>query len=166
MHRPAPPAQAAKVIAQAPDPAQPLDMTSFAMPVGEAETYAGGFTSGSGTGTKAVMDANATPHAPPAPPAPSKPSLARPPAKLSGEWNCAWPGEEEGSDRNTADATIEIKVSRDGEAEDVKVLQAPNPNFAAAAKACPFQQQFQPALDDNGKPVAGVIPAFVIHFIR
>lgn len=162
---PQPPAQAAPVVTARPDPSQPVEMTNFTMPTGEAESFSGGYTSGSGTGTKAVMDMNATPHAPPAAP-PSRPSLARPPAKLSGEWNCAWPGEEEGSDRNAADATIDIQVNRDGEAEDVKVLQAPNPNFAAAAKACPFQEHFQPALDDAGNPVAGVIHSFVIHFIR
>jgi protein TonB len=162
---PPPPSQAPKVIAAKPDPSQTVDMSGFSMPVGESDVNTGGFVSSEGVRTaKPVIDEVLKPHAPPPPP---KPSLARPPEKLSGDWNCPWPGEEEGSDLNAADAVLDIKVDQNGETEEVKVLKSPNPNFAAAAKSCSFQERrFQPGLDDDGNPVAAEVHSFVIHFTR
>lgn len=53
---PPPPTQAAKVIAAQPDPAQPVDLTSFTMPVGQGDVYLGGETATNGSGTKPIMD--------------------------------------------------------------------------------------------------------------
>ena len=58
---PPPPAQAAKVLTQEPKPDEPVDLTGNTIVQGNADTYAGGFTTANGTSSAAV-NAAAEPH--------------------------------------------------------------------------------------------------------
>ncbi len=158
-HRtPAPSAAAGKVVAAAPDPGAPVDMTSFSMPVGTSDAYAGGFTAPSGTATVAVV-------APP--PQVARPSgRARPAGPARRDWSCPWPEEEQSGDLHDVSVRIRIHVAADGRARAVDVLSSPKESFAQAAQACAFSEPFRPELDDSGQPVAGLTPPISVHFVR
>jgi hypothetical protein len=157
-HRPqAPSAQAGKVVAAAVDPNQPVDMTSFTMPVGTSDAYAGGFTAPSGTSTVAVAE-------PARAARPSGRARAAGPARR--EWSCPWPEAEQSSDLHDASVRIRIHVGADGRASAVDVLQSPKDSFADAARACALSEPFRPELDDAGKALAGTTPPISVHFVR
>ena len=151
------PAAAGKVVAAAPDPNQPVDMTSFSMPVGTSDAYAGGFTAPSGTSTVAVAE-------PPRVQRPSGKARAASPARR--DWSCPWPEEEQSSDLHDAAVRIRIHVGTDGRASGVDVLESPKDSFAVAARSCALSEPFRPELDDAGHPVAGHTPPILVHFVR
>jgi protein TonB len=158
--RAAPPttAQAGKVVAAAPDPGQPVDMTSFTMPVGQSDAYAGGFTATAGTSAAAV-DAR--------PPARARPGpRARPAGPARRDWSCPWPEEEQSGDLHDASVRIRIHVGPDGRARSVDVLDSPRDSFAQAARACAIAEPFRPELDDAGQAIAGLTPPISVHFVR
>jgi outer membrane biosynthesis protein TonB len=152
-----PSAEAAKVVAAAVDPSQPVDMTSFTMPVGKSDAYAGGFTAPTGTSTVAVAE-------PPRVVRPSGKARAASPARR--DWSCPWPDEEQTGDLHDASVHIRIHVGADGRARAVDVLDSPKPSFAEAARACALSEPFRPELDDAGKSVAGLTPPISVHFVR
>ncbi len=152
----APSAEAGKVVAAAVDPNQPVDMTSFTMPVGKSDAYAGGFTAPTGTSTVAVAEA---PRA-----RPSGKARAAGPARR--DWSCPWPEEEQSGELHDASVHIRIHVSADGHARAVDVLDTPKESFAAAARTCALSEPFRPELDDAGHPVAGLTPPISVHFVR
>jgi outer membrane biosynthesis protein TonB len=156
---PAPTAQAGKVVAAVPDPAQPLDMTSFTMPVGKSDTYAGGFTAPSGASTVAVADVR-----PPVQPRPSGKARAAGPARR--DWSCPWPEAEQSGDLHDATVKLRIHVGPEGRARAVDVLETPKESFAQAARACALAEPFRPELDDAGQAVAGITPPISVHFVR
>ncbi len=158
-HRtPLPSAAAGKVVAAAPDPSQPVDMTSFSMPVGTSDAYAGGFTAPSGTATVAVA-------APP--PRAARPSgRARPAGPARRDWSCPWPEEEQSGDLHDVSVRIRIHVAADGRARAVDVLSSPKDSFSQAAQACALSEPFRPELDDSGQAVAGLTPPISVHFVR
>jgi periplasmic protein TonB len=155
--RPAASAEAGKVVAAAVDPNQPVDMTSFSMPVGKSDAYAGGFTAPTGTSTVAVAE-------PPRAPRPSGKARAAGPARR--DWSCPWPEEEQSGDLHDASVHIRIHVGTDGRARAVDVLDSAKPSFAEAARACALLEPFRPELDDAGHAVAGVTPPISVHFVR
>jgi len=157
-HRPpVPSAAAGKVVAAVPDPSQPADMTSFSMPVGTSEAYAGGFTAPSGTATVAVAT----------PPRAVRPTgRARPAGPARRDWSCPWPEEEASGDLHDVSVRIRIHVGADGRARAVDVLSSPKDSFAGAAQACALAEPFRPELDDSGQPVAGLTPPISVHFVR
>ena len=150
-------AEAGKVVAALPNANQPLDMTSFTMPVGTSDAYAGGFTAPSGTSALAV---------------PEPVRVARPSGKARAaspgrrDWSCAWPEEEQSSDLHDASVRIRIHVSEDGRASTVDVLASPKDSFTSAARGCALSEPFRPELDDAGHPVAGITPPISVHFVR
>jgi protein TonB len=156
--RPATPsAEAGKVVAAAADPNQPLDMTSFTMPVGKSDAYAGGFTAPTGTSTVAVAE----------PPRVARPTgKARPAGPARRDWSCPWPEEEQSGDLHDASVHIRIHVGTDGRARAVDVLDSPKPSFAEAAQACALSEAFRPELDDTGRAAAGLTPTISVHFVR
>jgi hypothetical protein len=152
-------AQAGKVVAAAPNPAEPLDMTSFSMPVGTSDSYAGGFTAAAGTSTVAVAETQR--------PARAKPSgRARAAGPARRDWSCPWPEEEQSGDLHDASVSIRIHVGPDGRAREVDVLNSPKESFAQAAKSCALGEPFRPELDDAGHALAGWTPPISVHFVR
>lgn len=155
--RPTASAEAGKVVAALPNANQPMDMTSFTMPVGTSDAYAGGFTAPSGTSALAV---------------PEPVRVARPSGKARAaspgrrDWSCAWPEEEQSSDLHDASVRIRIHVSEDGRASTVDVLASPKDSFTSAARGCALSEPFRPELDDAGHPVAGITPPISVHFVR
>jgi periplasmic protein TonB len=152
-------AQAGKVVAAAPNPAEALDMTSFSMPVGTSDSYAGGFTAAAGTSTVAVAEARPPPRV-----TPSGRARAASPARR--DWSCPWPEEEQSGELHDAAVSIRIHVGPEGRAREVEVLRSPRESFAQAARACALSEPFRPQLDDAGHPVAGVTPPISVHFVR
>jgi len=154
--RPTASAEAGKVVAAVPNPNQPVDLTSFTMPVGTSDAYAGGFTAPSGTSAVAVPT--------PVVARPSGKARAASPARR--DWSCPWPEEEQSSDLHDASVRIRIRVSEDGRATGVDVLASPKDSFAEAARGCALSEPFRPELDDAGHPVAGITPPISVHFVR
>ncbi|MGO8968897.1 MAG: hypothetical protein ACLQDQ_04935 [Myxococcaceae bacterium] len=156
-HRAAPSAAAGKVVAAVANPNQPVDLTSFSMPVGQSDAYAGGFTAASGTSTVAVAQ----------PMRVVRPSgKARPASPARRDWSCPWPEEEQSSDLHEALVRIRIHVAADGRARAVDVLDSPKESFSEAAQACALGEPFRPELDDDGRSVAGLTPPITVHFVR
>jgi len=147
---------AGKVVAAAADPSQPVDMTSFSMPVGTSDAYAGGFTAPSGAATVAVAT----------PPRVRPSGRARPAGPARRDWSCPWPEEEQSGDLHDATVRIRIHVGVDGRARAVDVVGSPKDSFAQAAQACALSEPFRPELDDSGQPVAGLTPPISVHFVR
>ena len=150
------PAAAGKVVAALPDANQPVDMTSFTMPVGTSDAYAGGFTAPAGVSAAAVPQAPRV--------RPSDKARAASPARR--DWSCPWPEEEQSSDLHDAAVRIRIHVGVDGRASGVDVLESPKDSFATAARGCALSEPFRPELDDAGHPVAGLTPPILVHFVR
>jgi outer membrane biosynthesis protein TonB len=155
--RPTASAEAGKVVAAAVDPNQPVDMTSFTMPVGTSDAYAGGFTAPAGTSSVAVAE-------PVRAVRPSGKARAAGPARR--DWSCPWPEEEQSGDLHDASVHIRIHVGVDGRATAVDVLASPKDSFAEAARACALSEPFRPELDDAGHPVVGLTPPISVHFVR
>jgi protein TonB len=153
-------AQSGRVLTAAPDPAEPVDLTKFAMPVGKSESYAGGLTAATGTATVAVTDPRASARGV------GGGSQARPAAPARRDWACAWPEEEQSSDLHDTRVTIRVKVSETGRAEEVEVLNGPKDSFIQAARACARGETFRPARNDAGQEVTGLTSPFAVHFVR
>ena len=157
------PAQAGRVIAQAPQPAGPADLTGFDLVVGQGESYAGGYSSGQGTSRNAVSDPNAkvggVPDAPPS-------DLSRPASPLRREWSCPWPEELRDSEVRYARVTIRVSVTREGAASKVEVLAAPPGGFSEAARRCAQSERYQVAFDSQGRPADGDTRLINVNFQR
>ena len=157
------PAQAGRVIAQAPQPSGPADLTGFDLVVGQGESYAGGYSSAQGTSRNAVSDPNAkvggVPDAPPS-------DLSRPASPLRREWSCPWPEEMKDSEVRYARVTIRVSVTREGAASSVEVLAAPPGGFAEAARRCAQAERYQVAFDPHGQPTDGDSRLINVNFQR
>jgi hypothetical protein len=154
------PAQAGKVIAAAPDPNAPVDMTGFDLVVGEGKSYAGGYSSAKGTSTQAIPDVNARVGG-----KPNAVDQSRAAAPLHRDWSCPWPEEEQTSDLRDMRVTIRVHLDADGLPTSIETLNAPPGGFAAAARSCAQHETYSAAHDSNGRPVASAT-ALVVHFFR
>jgi hypothetical protein len=154
------PAQAGKVVAAAPDPNAPVDMTGFNLVVGEGKSYAGGYSSAKGTSTQAIPDVNARVGG-----KRNAVDQSRAAAPLHRDWSCPWPEEEQTSDMRDARVTIRVHLDADGLLTSVETINSPPGGFAAAAKRCAENETYSAARESNGKPVAS-ITTLVVHFYR
>ncbi|WP_394835885.1 hypothetical protein LVJ94_03115 [Pendulispora rubella] len=153
----APPPAAAAKVATAPDDA-PVDLTGGVV-VGSAETYAGGSTAATGTGSR-VGSAAGVPGAGagtgrPSPP-PMGPDLSRPPRLAEGmSWNCPFPPEADEKGIDAAIVGLSIEVTADGDVVNVTVERDPGTGFGRVAASCARSKHFSPAEDRYGKRVGG-----------
>ncbi len=169
---PPPPAQAAKVLTQEPKPDEPVDLTGNTIVQGNADSYAGGFTTANGSSSAAVHTAPSPTGVPGGtgpvnapPPQVAAPDLSRP-ASI-GAWSCSdFPEEADTAQVDEAYVMIQVDVDASGRPASVRVLQDPGNGFARQAKTCAMRQRFQPALDRSGNPVAGSTKPFRVHFSR
>jgi protein TonB len=165
------PAQAAKVLAQEPDPNEPVDLTGNTIVQGNADSYAGGFTSANGSNKNAVRAMPAATGVPGGTgpvreTAPSGPDRSR---KLAlgadGEWNCPFPEEANLEQIDEARVTLQITVGADGAPTSVNVVSEPGNGFGREAKRCALGKRFSPALDHDGNPTSATSKV-TIHFTR
>jgi periplasmic protein TonB len=172
---PPPPAQAAKVMTQEPKPDEPVDLTGNTFVQGNADAYAGGFTTATGTGTAAARTApgaSSTPggNGPPAgapPPPPPGPDRSRT-ASLGGgsEWSCPFPQEADTAQIDEAYVTLQVDVKADGTPGAVRVLGDPGNGFGREARRCALGKRYSTALDHDGTAIPGTTKPFRVHFSR
>jgi protein TonB len=155
------PAQASQVVTQAAD--APVDLSSFSIATGHAESYAGGYTAGIGTSHSAVSSPNAARSAPrPARAA----SLARTAQPARKDWSCGWPDAAQETDLRETRVAVRVDVSADGDPISAAVQGVPLAGFGEAARHCALSEQYRPALDAAGHRVMGQTPLLLVHFVR
>ncbi len=152
-------AAAGKVVAVAPTPDRPLDMTGFDMVIGKGNVYAGGVTASTGTSLTAVTDVHAAARG-------TGVSQARLAAPARTDWACAWPQEEENTDLKSVRVLIAVHVDRDGEPQGVDILGPATPTFERAARHCALSETYVFARDESGRAISGTTPPFSVHFFR
>ncbi len=167
---PPPPAaaEAAKIIAQDPNPEEPLDLTN-AMVTGNANAYAGGETRANGTSEKAVRNVATSPTGVPGGTgsvnAPAK-DLSRPPSRNGSQnWDCPWPQEAESDQIDEAVVTILVTIEANGKPSKIVVVEGGEHGFGREARACALRESYNAGLDQNGTPVAAQ-KSLRIHFER
>jgi protein TonB len=168
------PAQAGKVLTSEPDPNDPVDLTGNTIIQGNADSYAGGFTTSKGSNANAV---HAQPAATGVPggtgpvtaKAPAGPDLSHP-AKLAGskDWNCPFPPEAEEAQVNEAYVTLRVEVRVDGSAASVVVLHEdpPSSGFGREARRCAMAREYSATTDHEGHAIAGWTVPVKVHFAR
>jgi protein TonB len=168
-----PPAQAAKVLAQEPDPNEPVDLTGNVIVQGNADTYAGGFTAANGTNANAARTApggsagGAAAPPPPPPPSPPKPDQSRTAALGGGgEWSCPFPPEADTAQIDEAYVMLQVDVRADGSPTAVRILNDPGNGFGREARRCGMNKRYTTALDHDGNAVDGATRPFRVHFSR
>jgi len=160
------PAQASKVLAQEPDPNDPVDLTGYTIVQGNAGQFAGGFTASNGKSASAVQSA----------PSPSGVVGGTGPphgvdrsrgCSLEGgaEWNCPFPQEADTVQVDEAYVTLQVDVRTDGTPASVRVLADPGNGFGREARRCAMAKRYQVALDHDGSPAACAFKVRV-HFGR
>jgi protein TonB len=165
-------AQAAAVLTQAPDPNEPVDLTSSFV-TGNADTYAGGVTQSTGTSTTAVRALNVGPGGAAggtgkgAGPVGNGPDRSRA-ASLAGskDWKCDFPPEADVDQIDQAFVVVQVATRADGTADHVNVLSDPGHGFGRAAQLCARKEHYDPALDRAGNPIAGSTKSIRIRFER
>jgi periplasmic protein TonB len=165
------PAQAAKVLTQEPDPNEPVDLTGNTIVQGNAETYAGGFTSAAGTNTNAVKSVPAPTGAaggtgPVRQTQPTGVDKSRRASVGNTDWNrCPFPPEADEAQIDEAFVLLEIDIRADGTAGAVRVLSDPGNGFGREARKYALRQHYSTALDHDGNPIATTIQVRP-HFSR
>ncbi len=167
-------AQAGAVLTQQPDPNEPVDLTNTFV-TGDADTYAGGVTQSNGTSASAVYaravgSGGAKSGGLPgvaAGPAVGAPDRSRA-ASLAGskDWKCEFPPEADIDQVDEAFVVVQVATHADGSPDRVSILSDPGHGFARAARLCAMRERYDPALDRDGKPVAGTTKSIRIRFER
>jgi protein TonB len=171
---PPPPAaaEAGKILAQEPDPNQPVDLTGDGFVTGNGDHFVGGVTASNGTSTSAVHDLRAQPNgigkAPPGPVASTGVSnLMRAASPVGGNWNdCEFPPEADVEGIDSAVVQLTVTVGTDGRAKSVTVLRDPGNGFGQAVRSCAFRKQFTTALDRSGAAIVMSTAPFTVRFTR
>jgi protein TonB len=158
---------------------EPVDLTGFTIVTKKGSTSTGGgFTSAQGTSKQAVHDPNAavggTPGGhgtgPPRPPPPPKPArnLSRSAMpRGSTSWSgCPFPPQADLEQIHRAVVEIVVTVGADGRPQAVRVVKDPGYGFAGQARQCALGRSYEPALDVDGRSVAGTTPLLRITFRR
>lgn len=157
------PAQAGKVVAAAPDPGAPVDLTGFNLVVGEGKSYAGGVSAAAGKSTTAVESPAAVIGGKPDAPAAD---FSRPASAAHRYWSCPWPDEEQTTDVRDVRVTIRVRVDADSNPASVQIVNAPPGGFAAAARRCAEGEAFLAAHDVQGRSISSLTAPFVVQFVR
>jgi protein TonB len=167
-------AQAGKVLTREAAPDEPVDLTGDSFVTGNADTYAGGVTASTGTDTQAVRDRNATGDGVRGGKGKAKQEAAEEVRDLSSaptlppgrSWQCAFPPEADTDQIDFQVVPILVTVRPDGSAQSVKVISDPGHGFGRAARECALKQRYMPALDRQGRPIAGTTPPINVKFTR
>jgi len=159
-------AQAAPVLAQAPEP----EVVDFGdtLVQGTAATFAGGVTEAGGTARSAVRDARARAGGVEGGTGTDTRAIdrSRPPSLAGGaHWDCPFPEEADSEDIGDALVTLRVRVASDGEVEHVDVVKDPGDGFGREARRCALRKRWQPGRDRAGRAL--VMSALVnVRFYR
>lgn len=157
---PPPPAQAAAVLA-AKEPADaPVDL-SDSIVMGSGDTYVGGASSATGTGSRAPATALPASKsggdrlvlAKAAAVGPDQSRHAR--LAEGGAWTCPFPTEADDAQIDHAVVTLRIAVDVTGRPGDVGIVSDPGNGFGREARVCALAKRYEPALDATGVTVSG-----------
>ena len=167
------PAQAGKILAQEPNPDEPVDLTGQGFVTGNAETYAGGVTASNGTSTTAVRNLRPAIGGVPGStgkdpgPAVSGPDLSRAASVTGGtNWDCPFPPEADTEQIDFQRVQIVVTVGADGSAQNIKLVTDPGHGFGRAALRCAAMgRKFEPARDRQGRAVLSTLP-MIVRFQR
>jgi protein TonB len=136
---------------------------------GDADSYAGGLTSGLGRSIAArASDGGSHGRTAGAARGPGRaPDLSRraglgAPAR----WECAFPWEADRDEIDHAVAWIAVQVKPDGSAQSVDVVRDPGHGFGRAAKSCAMRERFLTALDGAGRAVTGTTLPIRVDFTK
>jgi protein TonB len=154
-----PPAQAAAVLTQKEDPSAPADLTNTIV-VGAGETYVGGTSSAHGSSQRTVTVASTATTGTGAGPSPVAPAAGpdrsqRARLAEGGAWSCPFPAEADVVALDHAVVTLRITVDPTGAATAVAIAADPGHGFGREARACALSKRYAPALDREGRPIAG-----------
>jgi len=136
---------------------------------GDADSYAGGLTSGLGRSIAARASdsgshagtAGAARGAGHAPDLSRRAGLGAP-----AQWECDFPWEADRDEIDHAVAWIAVQVKPDGSAESVDVVRDPGHGFGRAAKSCAMRERFLTALDGAGRAVTGTTLPIRVDFTK
>lgn len=169
------PAEAGKILAQEPNPDEPVDLTGDGFLTGNSDRYAGGTTASTGTSKTAVRDVKAKPGGTEGgkgvkPGAtggggPAKDS-SRPATPTSRSWNCGFPPEADFDQIDYATVMISVTVGTDGRAKSVSVLSDPGHGFGRLAKSCAMRMTYNVGVDKDGVAVVKTTSPFPVRFTR
>ena len=168
-----PPARAARVLTAEPRPDEPVDLTGNTIVQGAYDSYAGGFTTATGTGANAARNPPAAGQEPAASravlgsPQVQAPDRSRS-ASLAGasEWSCPFPQEADSAQIDEAYVTLQVDVGQEGAPQAARVLADPGNGFGREARRCAMAKRYSVAFDRNGDPIAGTTRPFRVHFSR
>jgi protein TonB len=158
-------AQAATVLAQAPESSTPVDLTADAVVTGSGTTYAGGATASTGTGTSPVQQGPAAPGSrqPTSSVALDHSSSVSLPTE---SWSCPWPRDADAEQIDQQTVILRVVVTSTGDPESATVLSDPGHGFGPAALACAMRTHFAPARDAKGNPRRATSPPIRVRFTR
>ena len=166
------PAQAGKVLAQEPDPNEPVDLTGNTFVSGNSDSYAGGVTAANGTNKVAVRGITApngvSGRLPAASPTgvESGPDRSRPPSVENVDWGSApFPSEADTAQIDEAYVTLEIEIRPDGTPSSVRVVKDPGNGFGREARRFALSKRFIPALDRAGQAMTST-KMVNVHYTR
>ncbi len=168
-------AEAAQVLAAEPDPSAPLDLTGQGFITGNAETYAGGYTSAKGTAKTAVNRKPGVVGVPGgtgkvASPNPAAEDLSKPATWASGDIlrQCGFPAEADAAQVDFARVVLTVSVSESGATQAVSILsETPSGlGFGSRARSCANRTVFLPGKDRTGKPIASTAGPITVNFTR
>ena len=164
--RPAPPAQAAPVLAREPPSDEPVDLTGDVVVTGTAQQPAGGAVAPTGTSATAGVPGGVPGEPAARVPTGGPPDRARP-VSLAGEsWSCPWPSEAELLPIDEQAVVIRVVARIDGTVESVTVVSDPGHGFGEAAAHCAKRTRLVSARASNGEPVRATSPPIVVRFTR
>lgn len=155
--RPAP-AVARDVVAAAPEPDAPVDLSAFGVLTGQDE-QADGTTGSSTLSPGAVQDgrpAQGPPHQ----------GSARPVALSDAGWSCPRPDDAEDLAAEEATVVLTVVVSPDGRVLSARLVSDPGKGLGERALACAREQTFSPATDESGIPILAASPPIRVRFTR
>jgi periplasmic protein TonB len=163
-------AQAGAVLVAPPDPNEPVNFDGIIN--GPGDTFAGGNTTANGTSQVAVRVRPAAAGGVPggtgaASTGPRDVDRSRV-AKVSGstDWHCPFPPEADVEQVDQAFVMVQVAARADGSAEHVTILSDPGHGFGRAAQRCAMQERYDPALDHDGNPIAGLTKSIRVRFER
>jgi len=144
------------VLTQKEDLSATADLTN-AIVVGSAETYVGGTSSALGTSRRTATGASTGAGASPSPAAPALGPDRSQRARLAegSAWSCPLPAEADAVAIDHAVVTLRIAVDPSGAAAAIAIAADPGHGFGREARACALSKRYAPALDREGRPIAG-----------
>jgi protein TonB len=158
--------RAASVVAPAPDPGAPLDLTGDGIVTGQATAYAGGVTSSAGTSVAPGRAGAATTSGTTDAIVATAIDRASPVSLESESWSCPWPREADSEQIDEQTVILRVVVNASGTAEKATVLADPGHGFGAAAVACALRTRFVPARGRSGEVVRSTSPPIRVRFTR